>query len=94
MQKGNKELIDGFLAQLNNKSDKTHIHDIATDSTNGFMSKEDFTKLKGISEGANNYTHPKTHQASIIVQDATHRFVTDEDKTKWNKVYTYDASVL
>lgn len=91
--KGNKELIDGFLAQLNSKSDKTHIHDIATDSTNGFMSKEDFTKLKGISEGANNYTHPKTHQASIIVQDATHRFVTDEDKTKWNKVYTYDASV-
>lgn len=91
--KGNKELIDGFLAQLNNKSDKTHIHDIATDSANGFMSKEDFTKLKGVESGANNYTHPKTHQASIIVQDATHRFVTDEDKTKWNKVYTYDASV-
>ena len=86
-------MIDGFLAQLNSKSDKTHIHDIATDSANGFMSKVDFTKLKGISEGANNYTHPKTHQASIIVQDTTHRFVTDEDKTKWNKVYTYDASV-
>ena len=91
--KGNKELIDGFLAQLNNKSDKTHIHDIATDSTNGFMSKEDFTKLKGISEGANNYTHPKTHQASIIVQDATHRFVTDEDKDKWTNIKLDNVSI-
>ena len=91
--KGNKELIDGFLAQLNNKSDKTHIHDIATDSANGFMSKEDFTKLKGISEGANNYTHPKTHQASIIVQDATHRFVTDEDKDKWTNIKLDNVSI-
>ena len=91
--KGNKELIDGFLAQLNNKSDKIHIHDIATDNTNGFMSKEDFTKLKGISEGANNYTHPKTHQASIIVQDATHRFVTDEDKDKWTNIKLDNVSI-
>lgn len=91
--KGNKELIDGFLAQLNNKSDKTHIHDIATDSTNGFMSKEDFTKLKGISEGANNYTHPKTHQASIIVQDSTHRFVTDDDKDKWTNIKLDNVSI-
>ncbi len=91
--KGNKELIDGFLAQLNNKSDKTHIHDIATDSANGFMSKEDFSKLKGIAEGANNYTHPKTHQASIIVQDATHRFVTDEDKDKWTNIKLDNVSI-
>ena len=91
--KGNKELIDGFLAQLNNKSDKTHIHDIATDSANGFMSKEDFTKLKGIEEGANKYTHPKTHQASIIVQDATRRFVTDEEKDKWTNTKLDNVSI-
>lgn len=91
--KGNKELIDGFLAQLNNKSDKTHIHDIATDSANGFMSKEDFTKLKGIEEGANKYTHPKTHQASIIIQDATRRFVTDEEKDKWTNTKLDNVSI-
>ena len=91
--KGNKELIDGFLAQLNNKSDKTHIHDIATDSANGFMSKEDFTKLKGIEEGANKYAHPKTHQASIIVQDATRRFVTDEEKDKWTNTKLDNVSI-
>lgn len=32
----------------------------------------------------NNYTHPDTHPATMITEDATHRFVTDEEKTKWN----------
>ena len=91
--KGNKELIDGFLAQLNNKSDKTHIHDIATDSANGFMSKEDFTKLKGIESGANNYTHPKTHSATIISQDNTHRFVSDAEKNEWTNLKLDNVSI-
>lgn len=30
------------------------------------------------------YVHPDTHPATMIVQDATHRFVTDTEKTKWN----------
>lgn len=30
------------------------------------------------------YTHPSTHPASIIVQDANNRFVTDTDKSNWN----------
>ena len=30
------------------------------------------------------YTHPTTHPASMIVEDATHRFVTDTEKTTWN----------
>lgn len=30
------------------------------------------------------YTHPDTHPASMIVQDATHRFVTDTEKNTWN----------
>lgn len=32
----------------------------------------------------NSYVHPDTHPASIIVQDATHRFVTDTEKATWN----------
>lgn len=91
--KNNKDILDATGVELAKKADKVHIHDIATDSTNGFMSKEDFTKLKGISEGANNYTHPKTHQASIIVQDATHRFVTDEDKDKWTNIKLDNVSI-
>ena len=30
------------------------------------------------------YVHPSTHPASMITQDATHRFVTDTEKNTWN----------
>lgn len=53
------------------------------------LSTEDYTtaeknKLSGITAGANNYTHPSTHPASMITQDSTHRFVTDTEKDTWN----------
>lgn len=38
-------------------------------------------------EGANNYTHPPTHPATMISQDATHRFVTDAEKQAWDALY-------
>jgi hypothetical protein len=31
------------------------------------------------------YTHPDNHPASMIEQDATHRFVTDNEKKAWNE---------
>ncbi len=41
------------------------------------------------------YTHPESHPASMIKQDATHRFVSDDEKTKWNnKPEIYFASEL
>jgi len=42
------------------------------------------TKLAGVEAGANAYTHPATHAASIIVQDASKRFVSDTEKATWN----------
>lgn len=53
------------------------------------LSTEDYTtgekaKLAGIASGANNYTHPGTHPATMITPDATHRFVTDAEKSTWN----------
>lgn len=30
------------------------------------------------------YIHPETHPATMIVQDSTHRFVTDNEKSIWN----------
>ncbi|MEG6521184.1 hypothetical protein [Desulfotomaculum sp. 1211_IL3151] len=53
------------------------------------LSDENFTtveknKLAGIATGANNYTHPANHPASIIIQDASNRFVTDTEKANWN----------
>lgn len=59
------------------------------------LSDENFTtelksKLDGIAEGANNYTHPDTHPASIIVEDDTHKFVTSEEKIKLDSLENYD----
>lgn len=56
-------------------------------SSNDYTTEEK-NKLSGIANNANNYVHPATHSASMIVQDATHRFVTDTEKTGWNDKYS------
>lgn len=60
----------------------------ATTDVAGLMSAEDKAKLDGIAEGANKYTHPATHSASMITQDAAHRFVSDTEKEGWNDKYS------
>ena len=57
---------------------------VATQAANGLLSAADKKKLDGITAGANNYTHPASHPASMIAQDTTHRFVTDAEKAEWN----------
>jgi hypothetical protein len=52
-------------------------------STNDYTTAEQ-TKLTGIQAGANNYTHPANHPASIITQDVSNRFVNDTEKGIWN----------
>ena len=59
--------------------------ELATASRNGLMSATYAKKLDGIEAGANKYIHPTSHPATIITQDSTHRFVTDAEKTLWNK---------
>ena len=57
---------------------------VATQAANGLLSAADKKKLDGITAGANNYTHPASHPATMIAQDTTHRFVTDAEKAEWN----------
>lgn len=57
---------------------------VVTDSLKGYMTPELKKKLDGIATGANNYIHPSSHPATMITQDATHRFVTDTEKNTWN----------
>lgn len=52
----------------------------ATQSQDGLMAKEDKKKLDGIEEGANKYTHPQNHPATMITEDETHKFVTSIEK--------------
>lgn len=59
---------------------------VVTQTANGLMSYLDKAKLDEIALGANNYVHPATHPATMITEDITHRFVTDEEKTKWNGI--------
>ena len=58
--------------------------DLATSAIDGLMRKEDKAKLDGIATGANNYSHPSTHPATMITEDSTHRFATDAEKSSWN----------
>jgi hypothetical protein len=67
---------------------------LATTSANGLMSSTDKSKLDGVASGANNYTHPANHPASIITQDASNRFVTDTEKTTWNAKPTVTVSSI
>ena len=66
-------------------------------STNDYTTAEK-NKLSGIAAGANAYKHPSTHPATMITEDATHRFVTDTEKNNWNgkaeKTHNHDASYL
>lgn len=64
--------------------DLTGIPAEATGLAAGLMSAADKTKLDGVEAGANEYTHPSTHPATMIIQDDTHRFATDAEKTTWN----------
>lgn len=61
-----------------------HIHDAATSDKDGFMAKTDKVKLDSLT----NYTHPDSHPASMITEDASHKFVTDEQITSFNDKYT------
>lgn len=61
-----------------------HIHELATTELDGFMSKADKVKLNGLQ----NYTHPETHPASMIVEDSTHKFVSEEQIAIFNDKYT------
>lgn len=42
------------------------------------------SKLDGIANNANNYTHPSTHSASMIAETDSRKFVSAAEKTNWN----------
>ncbi|WP_097026187.1 hypothetical protein [Clostridium peptidivorans] len=81
----NADKIDLEIKSLkDNKVDKVTGKGL---STNDYTTTEK-NKLAGIVAGANNYVHPSTHPATIIVQDASHRFVSDTDKAKLDGIAT------
>lgn len=84
-------VTDAEKAAWGNKAEKT----AATTAADGLMSKADKAKLDDVAAGANNYTHPDSHPATMITPDASHRFVTDTQIATWNgkgQVFTFDYS--
>ncbi|MDD3267227.1 MAG: hypothetical protein PHC75_08645, partial [Burkholderiales bacterium] len=56
----------------------------------GAILKDDITAL-GIPAQDTVYVHPATHPATMIVEDETHRFVTDDEITTWtNSNHTHN----
>jgi hypothetical protein len=57
------------------------------------LSTEDFTTLEKTKLSTlENYVHPVNHPPSIILEDATHRFVTDTEKVTWNDKDKYSPA--
>lgn len=75
-------------SKWNDKAEKT----VASATNDGLMSNLDKRKLNFIEDNANNYTHPSTHDASIIVEDSNRRFVSDDEKQNWNGKETIQGS--
>lgn len=76
---------DGVYADVNHTHDyaaPSHSHSTATTTAAGFMSAEDKTKLNGIASGANSYTHPSTHPASMITETDSLKIMTAAERTK------------
>ena len=72
----NDDAVAALVSSIAGKVDKVTGKDL---SSNDYTTAEK-TKLAGL----NNYTHPTTHPATIITEDASHRFVTDTEKANWN----------
>ena len=53
---------------------------VASSTKDGLLSKEMFNKINGIEDGANNYVHPSTHSANMIVETSEKEFISEEEK--------------
>lgn len=80
LRAANEHTDAAVATQIGRKVDKVTGKGLSTED----YTSEEKAKLAGVAAGANNYQHPATHPASVIVQDSTHRFVTDTEKTTWN----------
>ena len=80
----NFDTIDDELKKANTEIDKkVNAVEGKSFSTNDYTTPEK-EKLEGIAKNANNYVHPISHNATMINQDSSHRFVSDSEKAYWN----------
>jgi hypothetical protein len=78
----NKPISTAVQTALNAKASLA----VATTTVNGLLAFGDKVKLDGIAVNANNYVHPSTHPATMIVQDPSNRFMTDTERSKLSNI--------
>jgi hypothetical protein len=80
------------IPDISGKADRTELHEHSNksvlDATSASYTTAEKTKLNGIETGANNYTHPSSHPASMITESTTKRFVSDTQIADWNEKET------
>lgn len=99
----NVDDIERLVNMIEDKVDKIEGKGLSTnDFSNDLKTKldniaEEATKIESSTTNGNIvnngseqqvYTHPENHSASMIIEDTTHRFVTDEEKNSWNEKIT------
>jgi len=74
----NRLVTDAEKSGWNAKADT----DNATQSVPGLMSASDKSKLDGVENSANNYSHPANHSLDIITETSSKKIMTDTERTK------------
>lgn len=77
--------INKLTSSLNNKANTLHGIHVLEGGLKGEMLKRTEDGYEW-SSNPTDYEHPATHPATMIEEDETHRFVTDEEKAQWGGV--------
>lgn len=64
--------------------ERPYNHPLATEQSNGYMSKDDKYKIDRVEDRANYYLHPDTHPAYMITEEDDKQFVSSTEKANWD----------
>lgn len=76
--------ITGLADALAGKADAEHGIHVISGGSAGQVLKKTSTGYAWSADNDTVYTHPDSHPATMITEDASHRFVTDTEKSTWN----------
>ena len=76
--------VVNFIKQNKTDLQNLDLSNIAETTTLKHFTQILKTKLDAIAENANNYSHPSSHDASMINESSEKRFVSDTEKTTWD----------
>ena len=71
---------EGEFLELSESSNIRFVDVIQCDSVHRFFTDTERRKLEGIATGANNYTHPSSHPASMILEGTDKLFMTAKER--------------